>query len=517
MARPALRWAAFLGVLFVAVQARAQEPGTASPPIGAEGRDQRLSVLYSDGFVLRSADGEHELRIAASGQLDGRYYPGSAGSPDSFDIRRARLDLGAKVFGWMDVRVQAAFEDTPYLRNAFVDFNFHRWIHLRVGQFKVPFSTQWLTLDNQADFMERATAEPLYPFIDRGAMVWGQLFGRRLVYNLGVFTGAGVDLDAPKGDIDHKKEVAYRLFTQPFRDVGPRWIQRLYLAGAGTWESASYPTNRFEKRGLVTADFESLMWRWRTDQVLGTNGRDTDQIAGTIGHKMRWGAEAHYLVGPLTVSAEWAMIDYDDVTIYHDLWQGSTLVKHDPVAGNQGQHFAIHNFSVFVSVFLTGEQKYLDNFGWRQPTPKRRFSLRRRGIGAWEVLARFSRTWIPDRHHYHGAFTSVSKVAAFTAADATGIKGPLPAEGASVNAQVLDGAKLMYETTVGLNWTLNYHCRVQLDYTYLVAPKASYDAATGRWTDGLLTGGNSENADLTTKNKVVKSEHEVGVRFIFRI
>ena len=117
----------------------------------------------------------------------------------------------------------------------------------------------------------------------------------------------------------------------------------------------------------------------------------------------------------------------------------------------------------------------------------------------------------------HGAFTRTTKISGFAVADATGIKGPLPGEGASVTAQILDGAKLMYETSVGLNWTLNYHCRVILDYTYIWAPHMTCDATTGVCSGGLLTGGNSENVDLTQKNKVAKSEHELGLRFIFRI
>ncbi|HEY3359287.1 MAG TPA: porin [Polyangia bacterium] len=499
--------------LLAAGPARAQAPGAPTLAIGSEKPGQSLAAIYSDGFVLRSVDQKNELRIAASAQLDGRYYPGTTGAPDSFDIRRARLDLGAKLLGFVDIRIQAALEDTPYLRNAFVDFAIHRAFHLRVGQMKVPFSTQWLTLDNQVDFMERSTAEPLYPFLDRGAMVWGALAGDRIVYNLGVYDGVGVDADAAKGDIDHRKEVAYRLFVQPFRRIGPRWIQGLYLVGQGTWNGMSVPTRRFETRGLVAPDLESLVFRWRTEQVLGTNGRNVDQIAATVSSQKRWGAELHYLLGPLTLSAEWVMVSYDDVTIYHDLLQGSTRLKHDLVSGPVDG--TIHNVSAFVSVFVTGERKYIDNFGWRQPTPLRQVARGERGYGAWEVLARVSRTWVPEK--YHAGFFDAQKVKGYAVADATGIKGPLPAEGASVNAAVLDGAKLMYELTLGVNWTLNYHCRVMLDYGYLLAPHYSYDPATSTGSAGIVSGGNSENADITTKNRNVKSEHEVGLRFIFRI
>ncbi|HEY3353971.1 MAG TPA: porin [Polyangia bacterium] len=516
MLHPHLARGALVATLLAAAIAHAQQPGAVTVPVGELRPGQSLRAIYSDGFVLSSVDGKNELRIAASAQLDGRYYPGTPGSPDSFDIRRARLDLGAKLLGFMDIRVQAALEDTPYLRNAFMDLYIQRWLRLRVGQFKVPFSTQWLTLDNQLDFLERSTAEPLYPFIDRGAMLWGGILRDRIVYNLGVFDGAGVDADAPKGDIDHHKEVAYRLFLQPFRKLGPRPLQGLYFAGQGTYEVTAVPTRRFETRGLVAPDFESVMWRWRTEQTLGTNGRDTDLLTATIARKQRWGAEAHYLLGPLTLSAEWVMIRYTDIQMYHELWQGqSKRVTHDAVGAAQDAE--VHSISGYVSVFVTGERKYLDNFGWRQPTPLRPIGGGAdRGWGALELLARVSRTWVPQK--YHGAFADVTPVSVkgYTTADATGIKGPVPAEGASITAAVFDGAKLMYELTLGANWTLNYHCRVQADYTYLVAPNFRTDAA-GNGVGGIVTGANAENLDALQKNQQKRSVHELGVRFIFRI
>jgi hypothetical protein len=55
-----------------------------------------------------------------------------------------------------------------------------------------------------------------------------------------------------------------------------------------------------------------------------------------------------------------------------------------------------------------------------------------------------------------------------------------------------------------------------LDYGYLLAPHYTEDAS-GVGSQGLISGGNSENADVIAKNKNVKSEHEIGLRIIFRI
>ncbi len=209
-----------------------------------------VEATYRDAFLLRTADHRHEMRLGASAHLDSRFHFGDSVSPHSFDIRRARIDVIARLFGdLMDLRIQAALEDSPYIRNAYLDIKVHEAFHVMAGQMKVPFSTWWLTFDNQVNFLERATNRPFYPFFDRGVMVWGEVFGKALTYNLGVYAGAGVDLDATRGDVDRSKDVAWRLFAQPFRNARIAWLSGLHLAGGGTFGFMSGPTRRFETGG----------------------------------------------------------------------------------------------------------------------------------------------------------------------------------------------------------------------------------------------------------------------------
>jgi phosphate-selective porin len=471
-----------------------------------------LEAMYEEGFGLRTKDKKVEVKIAASTQLDGRFYAGDSVSPHSFDIRRARIDFQAKIFSLLSIRIQAAMEDNPYIRNAQADLNLWEALHLRVGQMKVPFSSSWLAFDNQVDFLERATAEPFYPFFDRGAMLWGNLLGQRLSYNIGIFTGVGVDLDQTKGDIDGHKDLAWRVFLQPFRDTPATFLEGLYLAVDGTWGNCTVPTKRFETRGLMAANYESQVWRWRTEQTIGTNGRNTDQMSGEIDARTRFGAELHYLLGPFTFSGEWAMVKYKGIRLYHDFYQGSTRLKHDSLFGDYHLSNSMHNLSGFVSVFLTGEKKVLDNFGWKQPVPRRPLGLTGRGIGAFEILGRFSATLTDDSFFENYGNLSGYKTTDFIDPK-NPLKGPAPGENGSVKIQVLDGAPKLYEMTLGLNWTMNYHFRVQLDYIYLWAP--SFDAT--KKTGGIISGGNSDLYDATVKNTQVKSEHTVGMRFIMRI
>jgi phosphate-selective porin len=460
-----------------------------------------LEGIFKDGFTLRTPDKKSELKLQASVQLDSRFYGGDSVAPDSFDIRRARLDFNAKLYDFMAIRIQAAFEDNPYIRNAFVDIGTSEALHVRIGQMKVPFSSQWLTFDNQVDFLERGTDSPVYPFFDRGIMLWGAFAKQRFVYNLGAFTGAGVDIDQTKGDIDDHKDLAWRLFFQPFRG-GSKALDGLYFALQGTYGMTSVPTRRFETRGLTAANFESQVWRWRTEQVIGTDGRNSDLIAGEIASRVRWGGELTYKRGRFTASAEWARVEWDDIEVFHDFYQGSNRLKHDPVLVRDG---GVENFSVWASWFITGEEKYFDNFGWRQPSPKNPWGPGLPGKGAWELLARFSTTQTDAQ------LFDTTKVHGYSDADFGSTPPPTPGEGSSVTASVLQGATTVHEASLGLNWTMNYNFRILCTYTYLWAP----DFVAGK--NGIVSAGNSDLADLTLKNKLVEMEHMIALRFIFRL
>lgn len=471
-------------------------PPTPTPtpaPAGSSSDAAPLAGVFRNGFVLRTADGATELRLAASFQLDSRVYFGDSVAPDSFDIRRARLDVNAKVYDFMTVRIQAAMEDSPYIRNAYLDLGRGKAVNLRIGQMKVPFSTKWLTLDNQVNFIERGTAEPVYPFFDRGLMLWGNVAGSSLNYQLGVYNGTGVDVEGAKGDIDDHKDVALRLFYQPFRSRKGSPLEGLYLVGEGTYALTSVATRRFETRGLMAANFESLLWRWRTEQVIGTDGRNTDVITAEIDSRTRVGAEAHYVRGPLTLSAEWLEAAWDGIAVYHDAMAGSSRVRRELVLRRDG---AVRSLSLWSGFYLTGERKLIDAFGWRQPNPLAPFTGKGSGRGSWEVLARYSRTR--------------TDAGLFDAVRVTGFPGGV-GDGNAVTAAVLQGSSNVRELTVGLNWMMNYYFRIIFDVTTITA----LDYEAGR--RGIVSGGNSELGDPTVKNRLVETEHMAAVRFIVRI
>lgn len=487
-----------------AVRAGAQEPPPPTTPTPAPAAQapspETLDGTFRDTFEFKTADGASSLRVGASFHLDARTYFGDSDAPSSFDIRRARVDFRGRLRGWMSYRVQISLENEPYIRNLWLDLGFSDLLHLRVGQMKVPFSTAWVTLDNQVNFVERATESPVYPFFDRGVMVWGEVLDDRLVYQLGAYNGSGIDLDTPRGDVDDHKDVALRLFSQPFRSSGSEALRGLYLVAQGTYGPQSVATKRFESGGLATASFESRIWRWRLEQLIGTNGRSSDSVTAEIDSRSRWGLEAHWLSGPLTVSCEYLVLSYDGINVSHQYLQGSNRLLDEPLLERSGE---VRSASLWASWFLTGERKAVDTFGWRQPSPKSELRPGAGGTGAWELLARLSTT-TTDRD----LFDTVV-VPGFTAEQLEGLGAVAVGEGESVKAAVLDGAAEVMEATLGVNWTLNPNLRVQLNLVHLWVPDPEEDG-------GLLSAGGSDLSDPALKNRKVDSETSALARLIFR-
>lgn len=465
--------------------------------LGSASADSELRARYDDDFILQTDDGTYLLKIRGNLHLDTRLYQGDAcGAPDSVDIRRARFDLQGRLHGFLAFRVQPEFAGNPYIRNAWVDAEIASWLHLRAGQMKVPFSSSWATLDNNVNFVERGTSTPIYPFFDRGALLWGELPGGALIYNLGVYTGAGVDIDTGSGDIDDHKDLAIRLFFQPFVSSDSEALRRLYLVAEGTWGWMSAPTRRHETGGLRSANYETAIWRWRTEQVIGTDGRTTDRVSAEIDTRFRLGGELHYQVGPVTFSAEYLEVQYRGISMYHDLWRGSSRSEHDLVVRYDG---AVRSVSAWASWYLTGESKRLTNAGWKTAKPDE--PVGSGGAGAWEILGRYSRTWTS-----HNLFRTWQ---------VDGRAGT-PGEGTSVQLAVLDGAHEVHELSLAVCWTVTSMLRIQLSDVFLWAPSEDRDG-DGRNDNWLLSGAKSNQSDPDRKGMKTSWENALMLRMIFKL
>ncbi len=467
-----------------------------------------LVASYQDDFVLQTEDGSFQLRIRGTLQLDTRVFHGDVrGAVQDLDLRRARIDLMGRVHRRFAFRIQPELASSPYLRNAWADWEVRPDLHARWGQMKVPFSSSWLTQDNNLAFVERGGASPVHPFFDRGLTLRGEVASGRLAWDAGVYTGEGADVDAPSGDVNDGKEWVGRFFLRPFLHGGSRSLEGVAVVVEGTWAGRGVPSPRVDTRGYAAADFASAIWRWRTEQVLGADGHVTDRIGAEVGGRSRLGAELHYLRGPFSLSSELLEVRYRDVTLFHDLLVGSTRVAHVRMASWSG---AVRSWSTWASWYLTGESRRLDDDGWRSARPHSIWG--EGGSGSWEVLARYTRTWSDPR-----LFDPVS-VSGYAPGSGPlgGYQGSTPGAGSVVTAPMLSGAHLAHEVTLGVNWTLNPMVRLQLDDVLVWAPPADRNG-DGVDDNFLISGAFSGQSDPTRKSRASRWENAILLRFAFKL
>ncbi|MFN7130533.1 MAG: porin [Myxococcales bacterium] len=162
--------------------------------------DGRVQVSYKDGFRLQAGD-RFQLNLGARMQF--RYAYGQDGDTlsfedlSSFGIRRARLKAGG--FGyqeWFNYYFEYDFPSHSLLDWRITVEKF-KWAQLRFGQWKIDYNRERVDSSGKQQFVDRSIVNR--PFtLDRqiGMMVFGHLFEKThgyVVYNVGMFTGAGIN------------------------------------------------------------------------------------------------------------------------------------------------------------------------------------------------------------------------------------------------------------------------------------------------------------------------------------
>ncbi len=113
---------------------------------------------------INSANKNFTATIRAYFHFDTRIYDTRSNNANSYDIRRARIEIRGRAYKYIKYRVQLAMAGSPYVRNCWLDLQYLPWLQIKLGQFKPAFSTQWITRDNNTIFLERASSNPIYPF-----------------------------------------------------------------------------------------------------------------------------------------------------------------------------------------------------------------------------------------------------------------------------------------------------------------------------------------------------------------
>jgi len=276
------------------------------------------SASASDkGFSLKSADGNYELKLRALVQGDARFYVDDniPRFNDTFMLRRLRPTFEGSLGKLIGFRLTPEFAGaSATIVDAYLDLKFHPAAVVRVGKQKGPVGLERLQSGGSLTFIERAFPTELAPNRDIGVTLQGELASATVNYAVGVYNGVADGRDARATDVDDRKEVAARLFFEPFRN-NPGFFQNLGFGVAGSTGS---------KQG-TTVGTEGVLPQYRTpgqntffQYAANVAANGTHQRLTAQGYWYRYGLG---LLGEYIESQQEVRLGTAESEFTHSAWQ----------------------------------------------------------------------------------------------------------------------------------------------------------------------------------------------------
>jgi phosphate-selective porin OprO/OprP len=319
-------------------------------------------VAGPSGFSITSADRGFQLRIRANLQVDGRVFFGDQiEGNDTFLIRRLRPSFEGTVGTKYAFRLMPDFAPSNFnLLDAYATYTHSPAFNLLVGKTKTPFDFERLVSQTDLLFIERAYPTSLGPNRDLGVQVFGDLSEGRLSYQLALQNGVP-DGGTSIVDTDDAKELAARIFAQPFRGDGSA------LEGLGLGLAVTTGEQNVGTPAVLRTHAQQAFFSWAPGVV-------------NAGNHQRVSPQFHYYHGPFGLIGS-------HVSSRQTLTRAGAARDVTARAWFVGMHWV-----------LTGEDASL-----RGVTPLTAFSWADGTWGAWEVAIRHGRLRVGDE-----AFTGTS-------------------------------------------------------------------------------------------------------------
>lgn len=202
-------------------------------------------VIGEKGFSAKR--GPYELKLQNLIQVDGRFFagdgPGKDGSQasrfaDGFRVRRARIFVDGSIGSLVAFRIMPELAgdgsgSSTFLLDAYVDLRFDPAASLRIGKQKAPVDLERLLPAAAIPFIERGYPTEMAPNRDIGVALFGELYGNRLNYSIGLFNGTRDGRDIDGNDTDNRHDLEGRVIAEPFR-TQPGLLQGLGFGISGT-------------------------------------------------------------------------------------------------------------------------------------------------------------------------------------------------------------------------------------------------------------------------------------------
>ncbi len=451
------------------------------------------------GFGIQSADGQHEFKLrgllqadvrsfqdgknitqkAAPGASTAGYLDNSEDANDTALLRRVRPTFEGTLFGKYDFRFTPEFGDgKAQVIDSYLDAKLDPAFKIRVGKYKPYVGLERLQSGSDIKFLERSYVSSILPNRDVGVSVYGDLFGDKLNYAVGLHNGVvdGGD-NTTASDINKNKDYAARLFVSPFKDQ-VNALSGLSFGVAGTYGDVTgriqdtVNGSNTELTSGYRTEGQQLFFKYNDSAVLTSGLTDVTANPGRSwlvkadGARSRISPQGTYYYGPLGLLGEYVWTSqsvsvgpngYNKTKLNNDAWQ------------------------IAATYLVTGEDA-----SFKGVKPKRNFDLNSGGWGAWELVGRYSELNIDDK-----AFT-------FGTLDAAG--GATPFNTAHyIYADPKVSARSAHTWTAGVNWYLNPQVKFALNYA-----RTSFKGGAG----DLGAFGSANNYNLITQNSVRDREDE---------
>jgi len=352
-----------------------------------------------------------DLTVGLGGifQTDYRMYTGDERADDQFHIRRAQLELTTWVRNWLKLNMEYEFKNNTndHLMDTYAEIFFNS-NSIRIGNFKKPFSLQFMTEDDAVYFAERSMGTYLSADRDVGLMLRSDLLNNRLFCSAGVFNADGDDTNSGSDEEDTPETVA-RFVLAPFADGSSAWLRQFQFGGSATYAKINISDLN------VTVKTSGMVDTSRNIYVLTHNTKFG--VLQDVDDRRRMGLETAWAFHSLAIQSEYIAL---------------TLTGLKP-AGVPANDANLSSWYVSALYFPTGETPKFQS-GTLQPVkPIREFNPETGAFGALGIAARYD--------HFHGDPDWITP-------------------DAYVSVRKADGYSL------ALNWILLPMHRIILDYTY---------------------------------------------------
>jgi phosphate-selective porin OprO/OprP len=292
----------------------------------------------------------------------------------------------------------------------------------------VPIGLEWLQSDSTLALVERSLATDLVPYRDLGLMLWGEVAGGTLCYQLAILNGAPDSANGPDVEAESDKDYVGRIFVRPLR---PTRIGELANLGFGA--AGSYGNVRGTAAGSGLPTYHST-----GQQAIFAYLNDPMGPVVAAGARWRVTPQMYFYIGPVGLLVEYVV-------------SSQRVQRLETAADIQNRAW-----NLTASFVLT-----LEHAAYEGVIPQHPVDLRHKNFGAFELTGRYSELRLDP-----GAF-------------------PMYADPAV-------SVRSAHELAGSLNWYLTDYVRIMLSYEHTEftggAPNSNRlpeDAVLGRFQIAL--------------------------------